>query len=104
MTKSKNERTTRKIRYWLFRFRTEAEGGSISDGAPEGLREKYESHPAFETLGGWKKFAAEWDIDPNNPDEIIPRSFSIHEEWNRELIAHTKLFPLMKKNDGDGNV
>lgn len=66
----------------MFRLRSEAEGGASAD-VPDEVKTEFESKPAFKSFGGWIKFGADWDI--NEDREIIPRRFSIHEEWQREI-------------------
>ena len=43
----------RKIRYWLYRFRTEATGGAKATNAPRGMKVHFESKPYFD---GWDGF------------------------------------------------
>ena len=98
----------RKVRYWLFRFRTEAVEGIPANGAPEGLREYFEKYPGFI---GWKAFAVSWDLPHIEgclrdlckcANEIVPltpvsRQFSVWEEWDAQLRAEVKIFPGLKK-------
>ena len=94
-----NNLTKRQVRYWLFRFKTEAEGGTNSNGAPEGLREHFESQPMF---GGWKKFAVDWDVNEDSPLELAYRNFSVWEEWDRVLVRVTD--PARVGHDGQDNI
>ena len=103
----------RLVRYWLFRFRKEATGGASSNGAPPGLKEY------FEKLGGlttWKGFAVSWDIPHVNgtprcdkdPCEcasqvvdlrIVPRQFSVWEEWQATVRSEASAFPGFEKHE-----
>ena len=64
MKKYENGLSLRKARYWCFRFKTEAEGGSEASDAPSGFKDYVEN---LEGFGGWKKFAISWDIKGENP-------------------------------------
>jgi len=84
------ELSRRQIRYWCFRFKTEAEGGPPATGAPRGLRQRLEGEDAFE---GWRKFAITWDVDEDEPLVVIPRNFSVWEDWDRTLRRVVKPLP-----------
>jgi len=84
--------TRRQIRYWFFRFRTELEpDGASAEGAPEGLKEKYESHPYF---GGWDNFGVTWDLDTDDTERIVPLRFSLEQQWNTEIASLARTLPL----------
>jgi len=85
--------TRRQVRYWLFRFRTEAEGGASSKGAPRGLRKHYEDHPHF---GGWDSFGMTWDISADDVEVIIPLRYTLEQAWNTEAYANAKDLPEAK--------
>jgi hypothetical protein len=72
----------RQVRYWLYRFRTEANGGAKSNGAPRGLKQYFEKQPGFR---GWKEFANTWDIDKDDPLKIYSRRFTELQEWEATL-------------------
>jgi hypothetical protein len=80
----------RQVRYWCFRFKTEADGGVSAQGAPRGLKQRLEKEDAFE---GWKNFAVTWDVDEDEPLVAIPRNFSVWEEWGRTLERVVKPLP-----------
>ena len=91
----------RKLRYWLYRFRTEAIESVPSNGAPEGLKAYFESLPGF---SGWKDFAVKWDVPPGQanevvPYEIMPRKFSVWEEWQATMRAEVKVHPGFDKHE-----
>lgn len=100
----------RQLRYWCFRYRTEAEGGAPSTGAPRGLREHYESQGAFR---GWPEFGGAWDVDQKDPFLAVLRQFTVWEEWDATLRRVAVPFPgptgnfvdkAKKANGGEGNV
>ncbi len=76
------ELSRRQVRYWLFRFRTEKEGGAKATGAPRGLRKRFEGQPEFD---GWAKFGMTWDVAEGDYFKAVPRKYTIHEEWNATL-------------------
>ena len=80
----------RQARYWCFRFKSAAEGGAKSTGAPRGFKKYIEELPGF---AGWDKFAITWDIAGDNPFKIIPRDFSVWEEWNAVMRRVAKPLP-----------
>lgn len=81
----------RKIRYWLFRFQTEA---TVEDapatGAPEGLREFYEEQEWF---GGWADFSVKWDISEDQSHRIVPLRASLVSTWDEEAYAEARELP-----------
>lgn len=73
----------RKVRYWLFRFRTELEeDGANADDAPEGLREHFEG---LEWFQGWGKFGFTWDVHEEDKFRIVPLHASLHDQWNKTI-------------------
>lgn len=103
----------RKIRYWLFRFRTEATGGAPSNGAPADLRAYFEKMDGFR---GWKGFAVSWDIPHVNGEarcdkdpcecasqvvdlRIVLRQFSVWEEWQATVRSEAPVFPGFEKHE-----
>ncbi len=72
----------RKVRYWLFRLRSEAEGLGDAKGIPAGLKTHYKKQEWFD---GWENFGATWDVDDEDPLTTVPRWETIHEEWDRVL-------------------
>lgn len=70
------------VRYWCFRFRSEAEGISKATGAPRGLRKHFEGQAGFP---GWALFGESWDVGSDDPLVMVARRHSIHEEWNALL-------------------
>lgn len=82
----------RKIRYWLFRFATEAGKGAKAKGAPAGLRMHFEENPAFVLAGGWAQFGVKWDVDDAGLS-IIALEQSLEEKWNEHLEGAAKDLP-----------
>lgn len=97
----------RDVRYWLFRLRTEATGGASSNGIPHGFKKFFEELPGFKS---WKGFAVTWDIPHLNGTircdynpckcgtqvvelRIIPRQFSVWEEWQATVRSEASSFP-----------
>ena len=91
----------RKLRYWLFRFRTEEIQSVSTNGAPEGLKEFFEGLPGFTT---WKEFAVRWDVPDGEPREvvplvIVPRKFSVWEEWQATMRQEITVHPAFEKHE-----
>jgi hypothetical protein len=80
----------RQVRYWLFRFRTAAEGGASAKGAPSGLRERFEDHPHF---GGWENYGVTWDVSDDDPSVLVPLRVSLEVQWNTEAMASARELP-----------
>ena len=80
----------RKVRYWCFRFRTEAEGGPLADEAPQGVREHFESLDWFK---GWATFNVEWDVHDTDYGRIVPLDRNPLDVWNAEAYGNAKLIP-----------
>jgi len=91
----------RKVRYWLFRFRTEAEGGPKATGAPRGMRKYFEEQEGF---GGWIDFAVTWDVNPEEPLQIVPRRFSVWEEWDATLNMVLRDMPGVDTSGSEADV
>ena len=72
----------RKVRYWCFRKRTEAEGGNTAEEAPEDLVKHFEN---LEDFQGWGKFGVSWDISGDDVAQTYKRQFSVDEEWQATL-------------------
>ena len=87
----------RETRYWLFRFKTEAEGGAKATGAPKGLRKFYERQELFKFAGGWLAFGGTWDIDEVDISKVVARSESLWAEWNRHCAQVAKAIPKRKR-------
>jgi len=91
----------RKLRYWLFRFRTEAIQSVSSNGAPAGLKEHFERLPDFTN---WKEFAVRWDVPQGEPSEIVPleivlRKFSVWEEWQATMRSEVQTHPAFESHE-----
>jgi hypothetical protein len=91
----------RKLRYWLFRFRTEALQSVPTNGAPSGLKNHFERLPEFTD---WKDFAVKWDVPEGDalepvPLEIVQRKFSVWEEWQATMRAEVKVHPGFEKHE-----
>lgn len=83
----------RQVRYWLFRFKTEEEGGCEASESPEGLREAFECLPSFKFAGGWKSFGVTWDVQEEDPFEIMPLDESLWDAWHKHCESAAKEFP-----------
>jgi hypothetical protein len=79
----------RDLRYWCFRFRTEANGGDPATGAPKGLKSKVEDDQHF---GGWQQFGVTWDWDDDGR-RIVPLRFSLEQTWNTQAWASARDLP-----------
>ena len=91
----------RKLRYWLFRFRTEAIQSVSSNGAPAGLKQHFERLSNFTD---WKEFAVKWDVPPGEatepvPLEIISRKFSVWEEWQATMRSEVQAHPAFESHE-----
>ena len=82
-----NNLTKRQIRYWCFRFRTEAEGGAPADGAPEGLKEHFEG---LEWFSSWLEFSIVWDVKEDSPLEMVRLKENAEKEWEKIVAANAK--------------
>ena len=81
----------RKIRYQMYRLRTEAESNGVTKAdPPEGLEEFYRGQKNFD---GWLRFGDTWDVEKEDPLLAIPRQFSIHEEWNATMRRVVPVLP-----------
>lgn len=79
------------IRYWLFRFATEANGGEKAVEAPTGLKEYFEGLTWFQ---GWKSFGITWDVVNDRPLEIKPLRVGLIEAWDKEAEDLAKELPV----------
>ena len=86
--------TKRQIRYWCFRFRTEAEGGVSADGAPIGLKEHFEE---LEWFSEWKDFSLTWDVKEDSPLEMIRLKENAEDEWQKVVEANAKELNVREK-------
>jgi hypothetical protein len=103
----------RKIRYWLFRLRTEVTGGASSNGVPHGFKEFFERLEGFKD---WRGFAVSWDIPHINGEarcdrdpckcaselvdlRIVARQFSVWEEWQATVRSEATVFPGLEKHE-----
>lgn len=99
----------RRIRYWLYRFKNEEQGGALSNGSPDGLRDHFERLPGFD---GWEQFAVSWDIPHLSncvksvtqfgvcscsrqvvPLKIVLRDRSVADEWRQVIMREA---PILK--------
>jgi len=83
--------TKRQVRYWCFRFKTEADGIRSAEGAPEGLKRHFES---LEWFTSWKDFTVTWDVVESSPLQIRPLKESAEKIWNRVLEENAKELPF----------
>jgi hypothetical protein len=92
----REELTRRKLRYWLFRFRNEAEGGCIVEDAPYGLRVEFQAEKFFDMSGGWAGFCVKWDVEEELPFAMVPTDSDMWQDWEdhcdrvAEATAKTK--------------
>ena len=75
----------KKIRYVMYRIRTEIDGGPAS-GATNKFKETYENAEGFD---GWQKFSVTWDVSLSDPQKIVSRSKSQAAEWQEVFEAKT---------------
>jgi hypothetical protein len=83
----------RDIRYWCCRLHTESTGGSnaVDDpNFPTGVKEHFEKLPWFP---GWTKYSITWDVNPDNPLDMIPLKISLVDAWNQEIFGLAKDLP-----------
>lgn len=83
----------KKIRYQLYRLRTEQEGKCAADSS-KSFRSKFESQGGF---GGWAMFATTWDVACDDPYRIVNKELSEQDEWN-EVVASK--FPQINPGGG----
>jgi len=84
----------RQLRYWCFRFCSEADGGNKATGAPSGLKKAVESLPSFKFCSkGWSDFGVRWDWSEESPFEIIPLEESLLDAWHEECRKNAKELP-----------
>ena len=77
----KLRRARKKVRYQLYRLRTDAEGKCSAQSTAE-FKKRFESNPMF---GGWRFFGVTWDVAFDDPYRIVHKDISEQEEWE-ELI------------------
>lgn len=83
----------RKVRFWLYRLKAEAEGGAFA-GPPDGLRDVYQAQAAFKLGGGWPGFSETWDIGEEDLETIIPLEKSIQQAWADHCAEVAKDLPV----------
>lgn len=74
-------RERKKVRYQLYRLKSEAEGVS-SSVSEESFKEKFEKIDLFD---GWKNFSLTWDVAMDDPYRIVHRTHSVLEEWDEVI-------------------
>ena len=72
----------RKIRYYCFAMKTNADGGNNKTVIPTQLIEYFEEKDEFE---GWSGFGDTWDVRTTDPLSIFFRDFSINQEWDATM-------------------
>ncbi len=82
--------TKRQLRYWCFRFRSSETSAVDALGAPEGVREYYES---LDWFPGWKTFGVTWDLHKDNPFLIVPLKEDPTAKWNADAFLSSKELP-----------
>ena len=93
----------RKIRYYCFAMKTNADGGDNKTIIPEQLIEFFENKREFE---GWAGFGETWDVQTNDPLTIFFRDFSINQEWDatmRRVVPELKVDRLLRQQGPDTN-
>lgn len=71
----------KKIRYQLYRLRTEQEGKCAAESTDE-FKKQFEDQEFFD---GWNNFGTTWDVAFDEPTRIVHRTLSEQEEWD-ELV------------------
>ena len=80
----------KQIRYSCFRLATEANGGAVAEGLPEGLKEHFEELPWF---SGWKNYGITWDVSAETPLTMIPLKLSLEKAWEMEALGFSRELP-----------
>lgn len=83
----------KQIRYWCFRFKTEALGGDKATSAPDGLREYFENDMWFQD---WKSFGITWDVLPDDPLKLCPLKKSLETAWNEAALSGARDLPVKR--------
>ena len=78
------------IRYACFRVQNEKCGGAKAEKKHHKIAKMIEAAKGFE---GWEHFAATWDIASPDPITIVPRKWSIYQEWDQSLLRVVKPLP-----------
>ena len=73
----------KKIRYQLYRCRTEKAGMCSADVSDE-FKATFENQPFF---AGWLNFAVTWDVAFDDPERIVHRTMSEADEWDEVVRA-----------------
>lgn len=84
----------KKVRYRLYRLRTEADGKCASESTEE-FKKSFESQEGFD---GWRAFATTWDVSFDDPFRVVSRIISEQEEWDNIVASK---FPQIRS---DGRV
>lgn len=71
----------KKIRYQLYRLRTESEGKCAANSDKD-FKDIFEKQSFFD---GWGNFGTTWDVAFDEPTRIVHRLLSEQEEWD-ELV------------------
>ena len=79
----------KKIRYKLYRLRTESEGKCASD-VDDDFKEIFENQDGFDS---WRMFATTWDVSMTDPRKVVSRALSEQDEWDN--VVRSK-FPQIK--------
>ena len=83
------------IRYACFRVQGELAGGNAAESEHHAIAREVEALPGFD---GWEKFAVTWDISTPDPIVIVPRLWSIYQEWDQTIRRVAQ--PLPGVDDG----
>ena len=93
------ELTRREVRYWLFRFGTEARGEAKANNAPSGLKAHFEEQMEdldirfLNKKDFWENFAKKWDVGEEDYWTVRSRTFSVWEEWEAVLRKVAPVLP-----------
>lgn len=74
----------KKVRYQLYRLRTDAEGKCSHDSSKEFVK-SFEDQAIFDN---WRNFGTTWDVSLTDPMMIVRRDLSEQEEWD-DLVRRT---------------
>ena len=68
----------KKVRYQLYRLRTDAEGKCSHDSSKAFVK-SFEDQEVFDN---WRNFGTTWDVSLSDPMVIVRRDLSEQEEWD----------------------
>jgi hypothetical protein len=84
----------RRVRSACFRILNHLDKGGILEEIRDDLPEDVlEALPRQKAFNGWRMFAHSWDVIHEDPLTVVPRLFSVWEEWDAEVRSGTPLLP-----------